>query len=159
VAEGIRQDRYGFEAHVKVNQRQVSKRFPPETRLTEMQRWRENARCDLRVAHELDHPRVKAFALTKSLDGWCYVYFIRSGDTVKIGMTVDPAARLRTLQTSHHVLLDLLAAVPAHAALESAIHAKFSDLRGEGEWFRLNDELIAFIKAVAAGQNPVALLW
>lgn len=46
--KGIRRDRYGFRAYVKVGTLQREKRFPPETRTKTMQHWREEARVALR---------------------------------------------------------------------------------------------------------------
>ncbi len=159
VQEGIRLDQYGYEAHVKVGGKQVAKRFPKKTHLDEIQRWRDVMRRSLNAERVFVSKRPKIAELKKSLKGWCYVYFVRSGNVVKIGTTEEPAARFRTLQTSHPSPLEMLAAVPAHAALEQAIHARFASLRQTGEWFALDDNLIAFINAVAQGVNPVALLW
>lgn len=97
--------------------------------------------------------------LPKSPDGWCYVYFLREGEAVKIGRAKDLKARYGTLATANRRGLELLVAVPAHAALEDALHKRFKYLRTNGEWFSLAPELVQFIEQLRTGTNPVALLF
>jgi len=104
-------------------------------------------------------PAVPRPRLTRSVEGWCYVYFVQMGDCVKIGRALDLERRLKTLQTAHAQPLRLLAAIPSHADLESAIQARFQHLHRRGEWFALDAELTEFIARLRAGENPVALLW
>ena len=74
------------------------------------------------------------------------VYFIGAeAGPIKIGVSCDPAKRLRTLQTGHPVPLMLLAVVPGGVGVERALHRKFADLRVRGEWFARSPELIAEI--------------
>lgn len=159
VEAGIRSDDSGFEAYIQTaGSRRLSKRFGPGTPLPLIRKWRERTRAELAEDQRLIEG-LKG-SMKKSPDGWCYIYFIRSGHgAVKIGKAVDPRARLRELQTAHPDSLTLIAAVPAHAALERAIHEKFKHLRMEGEWFRLETDLFEFIMAVRTGANPVPLLW
>jgi hypothetical protein len=97
--------------------------------------------------------------LPRSLDGWCYVYFLQAGPLVKIGRAVDVEDRVRRLQTMHPGPLQVVAAVPAHASLETAIQNRFRHLRRNGEWYVLEPELDQFIDRLRTGANPVALLW
>lgn len=46
--KGIRRDRYGFRAYVKIGQLQKEKRFKPDTTTAKMQAWRDEARVALR---------------------------------------------------------------------------------------------------------------
>jgi hypothetical protein len=46
--KGIRRDRGGFRAYVKVGGVQRHKRFPPDTKVSTMQNWRDDARVALR---------------------------------------------------------------------------------------------------------------
>ena len=157
IEKGIRRDRFGFEAHVMGAGRRQHRRFPATAHLREIRRWREEAREDMLAdakVHALNTPK-----LPRSPNGWCYLYFARAGDAVKIGVAVEPESRLRNLRSGHHQEIILLAAIPAHAALERAVHERFANLRLEGEWFRLSDELAEFIHQVRDGRNPVALLW
>lgn len=156
---GIRRSRSGWRAYISINHAQCSKRFPLETPLSRMQAWREEQK--LRVELQARNDVQEAKRVPPCLTGWCYVYFVRSGQNVKIGRSIDPDVRLRELQTTHAGELVLLASVPAHAALERALHARFQHLRtrSAGEWFRLEPDLIAFIRAIQEGANPVALLF
>ncbi len=124
-------------------------------RAAERQAARDNAEWHLQAQLKEEDAR----QLPRSLDGWCYVYFVRAGEHVKIGRAVDVAQRVRELQVGHPHPLALVVSVPAHAALELAIHRRFQHLRTQGEWFRIDDDLVAFIQALQRGANPIALLW
>jgi hypothetical protein len=97
--------------------------------------------------------------LRRSPDGWCYVYIIQQADLVKIGRAVDVNKRLKTLEIGNPGGFQVLATIPAHAAIEGAIQARFKHLRERGEWFRLDPDLAAFIARLQQGANPIALLW
>jgi hypothetical protein len=140
-----------------------TKQFPLEKSVVEMRAWREEQigrfgepKKDVLHAVAFDAPR-----LPRTEKTWCYIYFARSGDVVKIGRSVDPPTRLRELQTTHAGELVLLAAVAGHVALEGAIHQRFAHVRTRptGEWFRLEPDLVAFIALIQQGANPVALLF
>lgn len=73
------------------------------------------------------------------------VYFVRSGEALKIGMTSDLAQRLQTLQNASATRLVLLLTLPGDVKVERHYHAKFAHLRLEGEWFRAADELTRFL--------------
>ena len=74
------------------------------------------------------------------------VYFIQSGNAVKIGIAKDPDTRLRELQTGNCEHLVLLAVVPGGGgALEKELHRKFRKTRIQGEWYELNHELSEWI--------------
>lgn len=157
VEHGIRKDSSGYEVYVKVGVQQVAKRFKKNTAIHHMRQWREHMRQTLKLNRIL--PPVKAKELPRAPIGWCYIYFIRSENFVKIGKTRNPAGRFVTLQSAHHCELFLIAAVPAHRSIETALHQRFAHLRQNGEWFRMADELVEFIDLVKTGVNPFALLW
>jgi len=82
----------------------------------------------------------------------CYVYFIlNSSDRhIKIGVAKNVKRRLASLQTSNSAELVLLksvktAIVQAAQKLERSLHQKFAKLRGRGEWFESEIELLDFI--------------
>ncbi len=73
----------------------------------------------------------------------CYLYVITAElwGPLKIGYSVDVAARLSTLQTSHWERLMVVTAfrcrhTDAASAIERAVHARLKDSRLNGEWFR-----------------------
>lgn len=72
-------------------------------------------------------------------------YFIRCGDTVKIGCSRDVAARLATLQISNAAPLQLLGVTPES---ESTLHRQFAEHRLHGEWFRLAPAIEAYCAAL-----------
>ena len=66
---------------------------------------------------------------------------------IKIGIAVDPARRLRQLQTgnAHRLAVLRLIDSPVNAKrMERALHRQFKEYRTSGEWFALSDcELIS----------------
>ena len=67
------------------------------------------------------------------------IYFIRSGEYVKIGRAVDIEVRMAQLQTAHPVPLVLIATMEGGVDVEKALHFRFESKRTSGEWFRLTD--------------------
>jgi hypothetical protein len=90
------------------------------------------------------------------------VYFVRAGEAVKIGRTVNLESRLRSLGTASAVPLELLAAVPGGRQLEAELHREWRHLHIRGEWFRAEAELLRSIREQAGGgpapePDPLAL--
>ncbi|MFE1111177.1 GIY-YIG nuclease family protein [Streptomyces rochei] len=75
------------------------------------------------------------------------VYFIRAGDLVKIGTTVDLVARLKTFNVPNLVVL---ATEPGYYKRERELHQQFRELHHQGEWFRLEGSLVDYINAIRA---------
>lgn len=158
--KGIRRLADGhWRAYGRCHGQYFSKRFPAETELQALKDWRRHTRVTLRATQRGLPPSQDWKRLKPSHDGWCYIYFVRAGQCLKIGRATDVGERVRALQTAHHEELSLVLSIPAHAALEGAIHARFAHLKARGEWFRIEDDLVAFIQAVQSGANPIALLW
>jgi hypothetical protein len=159
--KGIRRTKAGWRVYGRVGGRFFSKTFPAATAVYVLKDWRRDERARISAKQRAVDPLPGHDwkRLTPSADGWCYVYFIRAGERIKIGRTTDPGQRMRALQTMHHDALSLVLSIPAHAALEDAIHTRFAHLRERGEWFRIEPDLVGFIQAVHAGANPIALLW
>ena len=63
------------------------------------------------------------------------IYFIRNGDLVKIGFSINPKARLRDLQTSNGNTLELLHVTSGTRSDEASLHRRFKAHRRIGEWF------------------------
>ena len=55
------------------------------------------------------------------------IYFIRSGNCVKIGVSEQPWQRLADLQTAHHERLEMLAIMPGSYEEERQLHRRFSE--------------------------------
>ena len=73
------------------------------------------------------------------------VYFIRSGELIKIGTTVCLPSRIDDLATHGPDLPEILLVVPGGHAEERQVHALFAAERVRGEWFRPSEALMAFI--------------
>lgn len=148
---------YGYRASVRVGGVLRQRHFPKVTPLAVVYGWIDMTRARMKAAARAkQHRRV----LLRSPESWCYIYAIASPDgCVKIGKANSPEERLKDLQRGSASPLELLVAVPAHAQLERAIHKKFKHCHLSGEWFKRTPELDAFIDALKAGQNPIALVW
>lgn len=86
-----------------------------------------------------------------------YVYFIRAGAHVKIGIANDIGRRLDELQTAHAAALEFECAFHARESDEFLVHARFSHLRERAEWFRREGDLESLIEALrAAGNSAMA---
>lgn len=78
-----------------------------------------------------------------------HVYFVRSGDTVKIGFSTNINSRLSTLQNANPDNLQILMVMPGTDQTEKFFHEMFADFRIGGEWFSLTGYLAEFV-----GLNP-----
>jgi excisionase family DNA binding protein len=79
------------------------------------------------------------------------VYYIRFGDRIKIGTTVNLVSRLGNLPHDQ-----LLATEPGGVNLEGLRHAQFAEHRIRGEWFRPAPELLAHIGSVKTSAGRLA---
>lgn len=75
------------------------------------------------------------------------VYFIRSGNLVKIGTTVDLISRMKSFNLPNLVVL---ATEPGYRTREGELHRQFADQRQEREWFRLEEPLVSYINDIRA---------
>lgn len=93
-----------------------------------------------------------------------YVYFLRLGETVKIGYSTDPLSRLTGLRTAMSGPVTGMVFVQGTQQEERRLHSRFRKSRLDGEWFRLTSELQQLIaraaaygrldEAIAAGEGP-----
>lgn len=78
-----------------------------------------------------------------------YVYFISDNNgNVKIGVSNEPAGRLKTLQTGNGARLNLLTCIRGGGWKESQLHKRFAEDRINGEWFILSPQIENYIKAI-----------
>lgn len=73
------------------------------------------------------------------------VYFIAAGEFVKIGWSISVPERLKALQTSSSRKLTVLRVIPGEREDEAKFHREFAEHRAEGEWFRIEGTLAAFL--------------
>lgn len=72
------------------------------------------------------------------------VYFIRVADNgpVKIGRSIDPVRRMRTLQIGFAGRLSIIRVSEGDGASETAMHRRFASRRIAGEWFHFSPEML-----------------
>lgn len=76
-----------------------------------------------------------------------YTYFIQCGVFVKIGVSWTPDRRMEDMQSCNPHELKLIGVIKNGGfEREKEIHEQFIKNRIHGEWFRLDDNLIKFIK-------------
>ena len=69
------------------------------------------------------------------------LYFIRAGDAVKIGYTVDITKRLRKMRVDNPCEVDCLLLLRGCGHLEREWHNRFRHCHIRGEWFKFEPEL------------------
>ena len=77
---------------------------------------------------------------TASLVGVELVYFVRSGDFVKVGFTNNLPSRLGTLQTGSPYRIEVLGICEGSRQDEKDLHGYLERHRVGGEWFKLNHD-------------------
>lgn len=77
---------------------------------------------------------------------WVYFIYAEAADAVKIGFTgVSVETRMAAIQMHCPVKLTIIGKISGAKHLEDLLHRKFDRHRLHGEWFRLDDEIKAFI--------------
>lgn len=87
-----------------------------------------------------------------------YVYLVRAGEgNYKVGHTSNILSRVKALQTSNSMKIEVVAAkqTPNANKLEKALHERLAKLRHNGgrEWFKLSPEE-AILVAIKINQSP-----
>lgn len=75
-------------------------------------------------------------------DAASFVYLIQEGDDYKIGKSIAPAARMRSVAGTDALLVHVIPSANPFQ-VENALHRRFGSVRIEGagrEWFRLEPE-------------------
>jgi hypothetical protein len=81
------------------------------------------------------------------------IYFVQSKQGfIKIGTAIDVDSRLSNLQTASPTTLKIKAVLEGSYQTEKGLHELFEHIRYKGEWFKYNDELKYFIRAIRS--NP-----
>lgn len=82
-----------------------------------------------------------------------YVYLLEAASgEIKIGCSVDPITRWKTIAASSPCFINLVAMWPGSFNEERALHKRFGSLRSYREWFRNEGDLASFVEA-KRGQN------
>lgn len=82
---------------------------------------------------EIEVKNARSGIVTPKVVSW--VYFVRSGDRVKIGVSRNPRSRLGELRIGSSRLLRLSYVTPGDISLERQLHREFGADRVTGEWF------------------------
>ncbi len=81
-----------------------------------------------------------------------YVYFIKTGDAIKVGIATDVNSRTISIQVGNPHKIELLHTISTseeHARrIESQIHELFCKTNLNGEWFQANQFMIDFISHI-----------
>jgi hypothetical protein len=82
-----------------------------------------------------------------------YVYFLRSGEQIKIGFSAGPYSRISSMTTGLAFGVLSLGAVQGNRSDERQLHNEFAGLRIHGEWFHAKWRLRLFVaNCIAAGR-------
>lgn len=90
------------------------------------------------------------------LSGGCWseangmIYFIRGVHTgrIKIGTSINPEQRLRSLQTGSPEPLEMMGVIQGGPKEEKILHKRFKRFGMHGEWFKPDPDLVYEIKAM-----------
>lgn len=85
-----------------------------------------------------------------------FVYFLYDleYDLIKIGTSDDMPARFGTLVARLRRPLDFLGCVPGDVTVEQALHRQFARYLFSGEWFSVNEPLLAYIETNSTHDTP-----
>ena len=72
-----------------------------------------------------------------------YIYFIQelASRHIKIGCTINPSRRIRSLYLTIPGNIQVLGIFPGSVYLEKDLHFRFRELRVKGEWFKESDKI------------------
>jgi len=84
----------------------------------------------------------------KQIEDHLYLIHDTILNTLKIGRSNNPKARLRSLQTATANKLELLHIVEKAGFMESKIHLEFEDYRLASEWFFYEETIVNYIKTI-----------
>lgn len=87
-----------------------------------------------------------------------HVYFIQSGDSIKIGWSTTVETRLDHLRSTVPDLQILHIMAAESSKDEKRLHRKFKHLRKDREWFEARPELLEFIAALDGPRRPETAL-
>jgi hypothetical protein len=85
--------------------------------------------------------------LNRSKDTTAVVYFLRSGERIKIGSTTNPRTRFGEIANQIGADVELLGWMPGDYEVEHNLHKRFlaTRIEGEQEWYTPSPELDAVI--------------
>ncbi len=109
----------------------------------------------LSASEQTDAPKSPAKPARRRLRRMPVVYFVQSGDRIKIGRSENWEGRLPKIETDSPYAAIPLLVLPADAGIERLLHNHFDKFRVKGEWFSYCREIISFIKRAQDEVPPV----
>jgi len=95
--------------------------------------------------------KVKAYSRGR---GPYYIYFLKSGKYVKIGLSASIEKRITDLQTGNPVELELLCKYVVNSKYaESRLHQKFREDHTLNEWFYLSENIKNYIEEILKNER------
>lgn len=87
-----------------------------------------------------------------------YIYFMQDDirDAVKIGVSATPHIRRAHLSTASASDIKLLGCIEGGRTREKLLHDRFSAKRLNGEWFKVDDDLLAAISQILGEESVEA---
>jgi Meiotically up-regulated gene 113 len=80
-----------------------------------------------------------------------YVYAVQGGDLVKLGISKNPANRLKDFQPSSPVELRIIATARGNWRTERWLHKHFEARRAHNEWFAITPDEVIDVFATLSG--------
>lgn len=77
-----------------------------------------------------------------------YLYFCRSGDRIKIGISKNVEKRLKDIGLHLPAPPTLIGSIEASYAFEKAVHSSLKAWRLDGEWFSASEEVVNAVGAI-----------
>ena len=93
--------------------------------------------------------------LDRKKESESFVYFMRSGDFVKIGPAKNVKARLSEHRTSNPIA-EIVATLDGGRTLERQLHQTFKNFRHDREFFRFEGTLKEYVEGIQS--NDLALV-
>ena len=88
--------------------------------------------------------------MTFDMRDWVFIYFVRVGDFVKIGMSREWKKRIANLKVAVPFDVELLHVELGLERSEKSLHKRFRKLHHRREWFHAHPILLAYIAGRAA---------
>jgi hypothetical protein len=73
------------------------------------------------------------------------VYFIKTGNFIKIGKTNNLFCRIRSIRVDNPYKIELLGYIENNEHTEKELHWKFREYHKKGEWFYLSQEILDYV--------------
>lgn len=77
-----------------------------------------------------------------------FVYFLESDGLIKIGYSIDPVNRVKSIRQNWPNPIRVLKVISGNWCMEQGFHAQFAAHRRNGEWFARHPELVEFIDSL-----------